>query len=144
MYHFNVFGCKIGKTALEKRRKIQCIQYEKALVARKKEEAAYLEKKRKYDAVMNLQITNDTKLTEVQLRLLLSMKRRKTDKPISTMKKVDMLALWKEWKTRSVEAPQYDHNLVESAQEVSNDGNDTTTHEITHSKDGEENGVVSI
>ena len=103
-----------------------------------------MEKKRKYDAVMSLQITDDTKLTGVQLRSLLNMKRRKTDKPISSMKKVDMLALWKDWKTRPVEAPQYDHDLVESVHEVSNDGNDTTPDETTNSKDGEENVVVSI
>ena len=142
MYHFNVFGCKISKTVLEKKREIQRIQYEKTLAARKKEEAAYMEKKRKYDAVMSLQITDDTKLTGVQLRSLLNMKRRKTDKLISSMKKVDMLALWKDWKTRPVEAPQYDHDLVESVHEVSNDGSDTTIDEITNSKDGEENGVV--
>ena len=93
---------------------------------------------------MNLQITNDTKLTGVELRLFLNMKRRKTDQPISSMEMVDMLALWKEWKTRPVEAPQYDHDLVESVHEVSNDGNDTTTDEITNSKDGEENAVISI
>ena len=93
MYPFNVLGCKIGKTALENKREIQRIQYEKTLAARKKEEAAYLEKRRKYDAVINLQITDDTKLTGVQLRSLLKMKRRKTDKPIFSMKKVDMLAL---------------------------------------------------
>ena len=45
---------------------------------------------------------------------------------------------------RPVEAPHYDHNLVSRVHEVSNDGNDTTTDEITNSKDGEENGVVSI
>ena len=103
-----------------------------------------MEKKRKYDAVMNLQITDDTKLTGVQLRSLLNMKRRKTDKPISSMKKVDMLTLWKEWKARPVEAPQYDHDLVESIHEASNGSNDTTISEITNIKDGEENGVVSI
>ena len=42
------------------------------------------------------------------------------------MKKGDMLALWKEWKTRPVEAPQYDHDLVQSVHEVSHDVNDTT------------------
>ena len=93
---------------------------------------------------MNLQITNDTKLTGVQLRSLLNMKRRKTDKPIFSMKKVDMLALQKDWKTRPVEAPQYDHDLVESVHEVSCGGNDTSTDEITNSKDGEENELVSI
>ena len=146
MYHFNMYGCKIGKTALEKKRELQLIQHEKTLAARRKEEAAYLEKKRKYDAVMNLQITNDTKLTAVQLRLLLNMKKRKSDQPISSMKKSDMLALWKEWKTRPLEAPQY-HNddLVQSVHEVSHDDVDTTTmEEATTNKDGKENEVVSI
>ena len=76
MYHFSLFGCKIGKTALEKKREIQRTRHEKTLAARKKEEATYLEKKRKDDAVMNLQITNHTKLTGVQLRLLLNIKKQ--------------------------------------------------------------------
>ena len=43
MYHFNLFSCKIGKTALEKKREIQRTRHEKTLAARKKEEATYLE-----------------------------------------------------------------------------------------------------
>lgn len=145
MYHFNMFGCKIGKTALEKKRELQLIQQEKIEAARKKEEDAYFERKRKYDDVMKLGITDDEKLTGVQLRSLLNMKKRKTDKPISSMKKSDMLTLWKEWKTRPVEAPQFEHELVESVHEVQHDDVDITARsKTTANEDGKENEMVSV
>ena len=112
IYHLNKFGCKIGKTALQKKKELQLIQHEKTLAARKKEEVAYLEKKRKYDAVMNLQITYNTKLTGVQLRLLLIMKKRKSDEPISSIKRVICSLYGKSGRIRQVEVPQYDHNNV--------------------------------
>ena len=43
----------------------------KILEARKKEEKAYNEKKRKYDEVMNLNIVDDEKLTRAQLQALI-------------------------------------------------------------------------
>ena len=118
MFHFNEYGCKIGKTALQKKRELQQIQNEKILAARKKEEAAYLQKKRKYDEVVSLNI-NDVDLTIAQLRALLNMKKRKTDKSFSSFKKIDLLCLWAEWKHRPNEAPQYNNELVESVHEAS-------------------------
>ena len=79
MYFFNEFGCKIGKTALQKKRELFDIQQQKVLAARKKEEQVYAEKKRKYDEVMSLCIHNDNKLNGAQLQALLNMKKRKTD-----------------------------------------------------------------
>ena len=121
MFHFNEYGCKIGKTALEKKREVEKVQQRKVLEARKKEETAYNEKKRKYDEVMKLNISDDDKLTAVQLRTLLNMKKRKTDKPISNLKKKDMLLLWKEWKSRPLDPPEYENDLVISVNEVSHD-----------------------
>ena len=45
MYYFNEFGCKIGKTALDKKRELQEIQQRKLLKARKKEERSYYDKR---------------------------------------------------------------------------------------------------
>ena len=132
MYHFNEYGCKIGKTALQKKKELQQIQHEKVVAARKKEEAAYMERKRKYDEVVNLQIVDDRKLTAAQLRSLLNMKKRKNDRPISSMKKVELLYLWTEWKHRPNEPPQYENELVESVNEApalthsTNTDNETT------------------
>ena len=67
---------------------------------------------------MNLNIDDDDKLTVVQLRVLLNMKRRKTDKPISSLKKQDILLSWKEWKTQPLKAPEYANGLVESINEA--------------------------
>ena len=120
MYHFKEYGCKIGKTALEKKREIQHIQKMKVLEARKKEEKVYNEKKRKYDEVMNLNIS-DEKLTIGHLRHLLNMKKRKTDKSISGLKKKEMLVLWKEWKARPLEPLLFDNDIVLSVNEVSHD-----------------------
>jgi hypothetical protein len=99
MYHFNSFGCKIGKTALEKKTELFNFQQQKILAARKKEEAAYKERRKKYDDVMKLGI-DDEKLTGTQLRVLLNMKKRKTDNPITSLKKKELFTLWKEWKAR--------------------------------------------
>ena len=96
MYFFNEFGCKVGKTALQKKRELFDIQQQKVLAARKKEEQLYPEKKHKYDEVMSLSIDNDNKLTGAQLQALLNMKKWKTDSPISSLRKKDMLLSWKE------------------------------------------------
>jgi len=120
MYHFKEYGCKIGKTALEKKREIQEIQKMKILEARKKEEKVYNEKKRKYDEVISLNLS-DEKLTIGHLRSLLNMKKRKTDKSISGLKKKEMLVLWKEWKARPLEPLLFDHDIVYSVNEVSHD-----------------------
>ena len=86
MCHFNEYGCKIGMTAPQKKRENEQVQQRKVLEARKKEEAAYIDKKRKYE-VMKLNISGDDKLTTTQLRSLLNMEKRKKDKPISNLKK---------------------------------------------------------
>ena len=44
IYFFNEFGCKIGKTALQKKRELFHTQQQKFLAARKKEEQVYIEK----------------------------------------------------------------------------------------------------
>ena len=56
------------------------------------------------------------------------MKKRKTDKSISDLKKKEMLLLWKEWKGRPLETPQYYNELVHSVNEMTFDyGNSTIT-----------------
>ena len=92
----------------------------KILEARKKEEKVYNEKKRKYDEVISLNLS-DEKLTIGHLRSLLNMKKRKTDKSISGLKKKEMLVLWKEWKARPLEPLLFDHDIVYSVNEVSHD-----------------------
>ena len=47
IHHFNIFGCKVGKTVLQKKEGPKLIQHEKTLASRKKEEVAKLEIKRK-------------------------------------------------------------------------------------------------
>ena len=50
MYHFNSYGCKIGKTALEIKKELQDIQKKKQAKARmkeEKEEKEHLEEKEK-------------------------------------------------------------------------------------------------
>ena len=54
------------------------------------------------------------------------MKKRKTDKSISALKKKEMLLLWKEWKGRPLETPQYDNELVHSVNEITFDYINTT------------------
>lgn len=44
----------------------------------------------------------DENLSGIQLKALLGWKKRKSDKPISTLKKPQLLSLWKEWKIRWV------------------------------------------
>ena len=92
----------------------------KVLETRKKEEKVYNEKKRKYDEVMNLNVS-DEKLTIGQLHHLLNMKKRKTDKSISGLKKKEMLVLWKEWKAHPLEPLLFDNDIVYSVNEVSHD-----------------------
>ena len=49
------------------------------------------------------------------------MKKRKTDKSISGLKKKEMLVLWKEWKARPPEPLLFDNDLVSSINKVSHD-----------------------
>ena len=70
---------------------------------------------------MNLNITDDEKLTAGQLRSLLNMKKRKTDKSISGLKKKELLDLWKEWKARPLETLRFDNDIVCSVNEVTHD-----------------------
>ena len=144
MYHFNEFGCKIGKTALDKKREVQEIQQKKMLEARKKEEKSYYEKKRKYDEVMNLNITDENKLTGSQLRALLNMKKRKTDKTISALKKKDMLLLWREWKSRPLESPQFENEIVHSINGISSDDVTTTENNETIESPHQEERIESV
>ena len=60
MFHCNEYVCNIGITALQKKWELQQVQDEQALVARIKDEVAFMEKKRKYDEVVNLQINDDS------------------------------------------------------------------------------------
>ena len=51
-------------------------------------------------------------------------KRHKTptnSSAISNLKKKDMLLLWKEWKSRPLDPPEYENDLVISVNEVSHD-----------------------
>ena len=45
---------------------------------------------------MTLNVSDDEKLTTGQLRSLLNMKKRKTDKSFSGLKKKDFIVLWRE------------------------------------------------
>jgi len=139
IYFFNQFGCKVGKTALQKKRELFDIQQQKVLAARKKEEQAYAEKQRKYDEVMSLSVDDDNKLTGAQLRALLNMKKRKTDSPISSLRKKDMLLLWKEWKARPSEGPEYTHELVESVNEATQASTISAHETLASTEDG---GVI--
>ena len=87
---------------------------------------------------MNLNITDDNKLTGSQLRSLLNMKKRKTDKPISALKKKDMLLLWREWKGRPLESPQFENEFVHSVNGISNDDIPTNENETFVSPNEEE------
>ena len=120
MYHFTKFGCKIGKSACQKKKELFEIQQKKVLEARKNEEAQYMDKKRNYDAIMVLYI-NDEKLSRDQLKSLLNFKKWKADKGFSSTKKKELLQLWKEWKVRLDTQPEYDNNIIESVAEVSHD-----------------------
>ena len=71
MYHFNSYGCKIGKTALDIKKELQDIQKKKQLEARNKEEKDYFEKKEKYEAIMTLNLP-DEKLNAAHLKALLA------------------------------------------------------------------------
>ena len=120
MYHFNELGCKIGKDALEKKKEIFDIQQAKLLEARKKEEYDFRQKQAKYDEVMALKLP-DEKLTGAQLKILLSMKKRKTDQPIHALKKAELQQLWKEWQWRPNEAPTFQNEIVNSITEATVD-----------------------
>ena len=105
MVHFNEIGCKIGKSALEKKKHIAHLQRQKKLDSMEKELAEFNQRKMAYDAVVNLKI-EDEKLSNEQLMILLNYKKRKSDKGISQLKKKQKLHLWKEWKTRWVVEPE--------------------------------------
>ena len=88
-------------------------EQEKLLKARKKEEAKYVALKRKYDDVINLKLEDD-QLSGNQLKVLLHFKKRRTDKSFSSFKKKELLQLWKEWKPRLDEPPEYVNTMVHS------------------------------
>ena len=49
-----------------------------------------MQKKKKYDELMALELSEEN-LTGVQLKLLLSVKKIKTDKPFTTLKKKELI-----------------------------------------------------
>ena len=53
--------------------------------------------------------------------LFRSMKKRKTDKTISTLKKKEMFVLWQEWKAWPVEPLEYHNELIQSVNEATVD-----------------------
>jgi len=87
---------------------------------------------------MKLNIVNDDKLTGAHLRTLLNMKKRKTDTSISALKKKDMLLLWREWKGRPLESPQFENEFVHSVNGISNDDIPTNENETIESPNEEE------
>ena len=109
MYHFNEIGCKIGKSALEKKKQLADLQQKKKMEARTKEEDEYRERKRTYDDIVALNL-DDEKLSGKQLSALLMFKKRKTDKGISHLNKAGHLKLWKEWKARWDEPPKFENS----------------------------------
>ena len=117
MYHFNQLGCKIGMDALDKKKEIFKMQQAKLLEARKKEEHDFRQKETKYNQVMALKLSDD-KLTAAQLKILLTMKKRKSDSPFHSLKKAELQQLWKEWQWRQNVVPAYENNLVASITEV--------------------------
>ena len=88
---------------------------------------------------MSLSIDNDNKLTGAQLRALLNMKKRKTDSPISSLRKKDMLLVWKEWKARPLEGPEYTNELVESVNEATQASTVSAHETLAETEDG---GVI--
>ena len=126
MYHFNELGCMVGMDALKKKRQILTIHEEKLLQQRQKEEADFNDKKKKFDEVMALNLPDD-KLTGTQLKILCNVMKRKTDKPISSLKKQELLTLWKEWKSRPVPLCPQNHNMIASVNEMSTDTTVTCT-----------------
>ncbi len=79
---------------------------------------------------MALNMEDDEKLTGMQLRILLNMKKRKTNKSISALKKKDMMLPWQEWKGRKLETPQYDNELVYSVNKMTFDYGTITENDI--------------
>ena len=112
MMHFNEIGCKIGKTALQKKKHVAHLQSQKKLDQLKKEQEEYYNRKRAYNEVSALGV-EDEKLNNEQLTILLNHKKRRTDKGISGLKKKQKLHLWKEWKTRWVQPPEQHSSMVE-------------------------------
>ena len=92
---------------------------------------------------MKLNVTDDTKLTAAQLKSLLAMKKRKTDKSISTLKKNQMLELWQEWKARPIETPEYENELLLSVNKATVDK--TISDNIGNSDtENQENIIVTV
>ena len=73
---------------------------------------------------------DDEKLNVTQLKIFLTMKKRKTDKAFSSLKKNELLNLWKEWKGRVIEEPTFSNAVTNSATNVpmpnTEDNNDTS------------------
>ena len=114
----------------QEKREIQNIHEEKLLQQKLKEEADFATKKAKYDEVMSLALP-DEKRTGSQLKILCNVLKRKTDKPISSLKKLELLAIWKEWKVRPVPSSHQHNNTIESVHGASTDTTMTMTTQET-------------
>ena len=96
MYHFNEFGCSVGTDALKKKQLIQRINEKKQQDQLKKDQNEFEIKRFKYDQVVEQNIP-DENLNGVQLKTLLALLKRKSDKiSISKLNKVKLLELWME------------------------------------------------
>ena len=88
---------------------------------------------------MDLKLDDD-KLSGNQLKVLLNFKKQKTDKGFSSLKKKELLQLWKEWKPRCDQPHEYENTMVYSVAgvtvgstvdaEVLSDGDDDIENEI--------------
>ena len=129
MYHFNNFGCAVGMNALQKKREIDQLNNAKVYESHQKQRHDFEAKKKKYDEVIAMNI-DDEKLNVTQSKILLMMKKRKTDKAFSSLKKNELLNLWKEWKGRVIEEPTFSNAVTNSATNVpmrnTEDNNDTS------------------
>ena len=76
MYHFNNFGCAVGKDALQKKREIDQLHNAKMNEIHEKQRQDFEEKKRKYDEIIAMNI-DDEKLNVTQLKILLTIKNAK-------------------------------------------------------------------
>ena len=145
MYHFNSYGCKIGKDALQIKKELHENEKRKQLEARRKEEREYFQKKEKYEEIIKRDIPDD-KLSAAQLKVLLNWKKRKNDDPISKLKKDAMLTLWQEWKARWDQPPTFTNDMVLSVTERTEDTTTTDEPSVANDNIGPENqsGIMEV
>ena len=109
----------------------------KCLEQKKKEQSQFNNKKKKHDEIVVKNIP-DEKLTITQLKSLLAFKKRKSDKTFSSLPKSDLLALWKEWKHRTIESPFCDNDVIQSVAVATNINDTTVTIPETCPVEGDE------